>query len=64
MQDRSPHEAFCKNLVFEKLISPEFDNIEKDETPEIGRKTPISSKIFNVENDKLLGKSVVIGIIR
>jgi hypothetical protein len=45
-------------------ITPEFDNIEKDETPEIGRITPISSKLFNVENDKLLGKSVVIGIIR
>jgi hypothetical protein len=43
---------------------PEFNSIEKDETQESGRKTPISLEIIDVENDKLVGKSVVIGIIR
>ena len=40
------------------------DNIENGETPESGRKTPISSETFNIENLQLQKKSIFIGIIQ
>jgi hypothetical protein len=59
-----PPEAFYNNLLWRNPISLELDNIEKGETPESWRKTTISTEMFDKENDKLLEKSVVIGIIQ
>ncbi len=57
-------ESRSKVCEFDIRLRPEFDNIEKCENPEGGRKTQISSEIIAVENDKLLKKYVVIGIRR